>query len=116
MKMPRRPASQRGNETNIPEMTLPETPGSDDKPLCSISTRDLLEGRFSAHQLAVLLALQAKTAPSQAELAFMAGTSVPTVAKAIRELEAMGEVVVITRWAPNRRGRLSNAYLHPSQT
>ena len=96
-------------------MTLPEQPGSDYPPFCSIPKRHLLEGRFSAHQLAVLLALQAKVAPTQAELARMAGTSVPTVAKVIRELEAMGHVVVVARWAPNCRGRLSNVYLHPSQ-
>lgn len=91
-------------------MTLPEQPG----PIhfCSVDSRALLTGRFTAYQLAVLLALQAQSGPTQAELALMAGMSVSTAKRTLKQLTELGEIEVVARRDENG-SRLSSIYQYP---
>jgi DNA-binding MarR family transcriptional regulator len=95
-------------------MTLPEQFSScpSVRHFCSIHSLALLEGRFTAYQLAILLALQAKGGASQKEIADMAGMSVSSVKKTLQQLIAMGELEAVARWDENG-SRLPNVYQYP---
>ncbi len=95
-------------------MTLPEQFLSSPsfRHYCSIHSGALLEGRFTAYQLAVLLALQAKGGPSQKEIAGMAGMSVSAVKRTLQQLIAIGELEAVARWDENG-SRLPNVYQYP---
>ena len=108
--MPRRLAGQTGHGNVTPEMTLPEQPGTIH--FCSVDSRALLTGRFTAYQLAVLLALQAKAAPTQAEISQMAGMSLATVKRTLKQLTELNEIEVVARWDESG-SRLSNIYQYP---